>query len=52
MTTTSVANIVREVNKVMMDGDQRSTEYPDTREAIASELFSMKTEIPMVSFGL
>ena len=38
MTTTSVANIVREVNKVMMDGNPEEYRIPDTREAIASEL--------------
>ena len=38
MTTTSVANIVREVNKVMMDGNPEEYRIPDTWEAIASEL--------------
>ena len=38
MATTSVANIVREVHKVMMDGDPKEYRIPDTRPAIASEL--------------
>lgn len=38
LTTTSVANIVREVHKVMMDGDPNAYRIPDTRPTIAAEL--------------